>query len=176
MIISFSLPFPLQLNKNIKTMTFYKCETHTFERTFSGPKNNQKCYLLSKNNICETDLHFKFWQYTYEGCLWLAVHPSKRWWGLELRWWQEIGETGYRRCGSRIVGRPQVLSTDNLGLLPAPALANCDSSPFLHSNLWNKEKYIPTSQVHVTTKRDNTHRALGRVSDVFVQQTNVGHY
>lgn len=60
--------------------------------------------------------------------------------------------------------------------LPAPTLANCESSTVLHSNLWNKEKNIPTSRVDVKSKWDNAHKALSTVSDMFGQQTNVGHY
>lgn len=72
MLIPSSLPFPLWLNKTKNHDIFKMWNSDKFERTFCGPKNKKK-YLLTKNNVCETDLHFKFWQYTYEGCLWLRI-------------------------------------------------------------------------------------------------------
>lgn len=56
-------------------MTFLKHETLINLREHSvDPKiKKKKLYRLTKNNVCETDLHFKCWQYTYEGCLWLRI-------------------------------------------------------------------------------------------------------
>lgn len=73
MLIPFFLPFPSQLNKNIKTMTFLKCEALINLKVHSVDPKIKKKHHLTKNNVHETDLHFKFWQYTYEGCLWLRT-------------------------------------------------------------------------------------------------------
>lgn len=53
-------------------MAFLKCETLINLKEHSVDPRIKK-YLLTKNNVREADLHFKFWQYTYEGCLWLRI-------------------------------------------------------------------------------------------------------
>lgn len=118
MLIPFSLPFLLELNKNIKTMTFFKCETLINLKEHSLDPKIKK-YLLTKNNVCETDLHFKFWQYTYEGCLWLRALARG-----DAHWNKGGGrrlETGGERRAAR--ARAVARQPGSRGALPALAEA-----------------------------------------------------